>query len=27
LFLPVFIVASHLGLFLNRRSTKTQEAS
>jgi hypothetical protein len=27
LLLPVFIVVSHLGLFLNRRSTKTQEAS
>jgi hypothetical protein len=27
LFLPLFIVASHLGLFLNRRSTKTQVAS
>jgi hypothetical protein len=24
LFLPLFIVASHLGLFLNRRSSRTQ---
>ena len=27
LFLPVFIVASHLGLFLNRTSSKTRVAS